>query len=117
MKEGKLVPEQVVIPLIEKRIKESDCRVNGWVLDGFPQTEAQINLLKSLRIRPSLVCMFEMPDTESLRRLHHRRIDPETGTIFDMDMAPPTEELVLSRLVEMQEDKEAVVKARLTHYT
>jgi len=33
--------------------------VNGWILDGFPQTDAQINLLKSLKIRPSLVCLFE----------------------------------------------------------
>ena len=59
MHDGQMVPESVVIPLIEQRIKQSDCRVNGWILDGFPQTEAQINLLKSLKIRPSLVCMFE----------------------------------------------------------
>ena len=36
LKEGKLVPESIIIPLIEHRIKQSDCRVNGWVLDGFP---------------------------------------------------------------------------------
>ena len=40
VKEGKLVPESIIIPLLEQRIKQSDCRVNGWVLDGFPQTEA-----------------------------------------------------------------------------
>lgn len=37
---GKLVPERIVIPLVEERLKRSDCRVNGWVLEGFPQSEA-----------------------------------------------------------------------------
>ena len=37
---GKLVPESIVIPLVEERLKRSDCRVNGWVLEGFPQSEA-----------------------------------------------------------------------------
>jgi adenylate kinase len=116
IKEGSLVPESVVIPLIEQRIKESDCRVNGWVLDGFPQTETQINLLKSLKIRPSLVCLFEQPEQESLRRLKNRKIDPNTGTIYDMDISPPADETVTSRLVELSEDNETVVKARMQHY-
>src|SRR4051794_16455251 len=51
---GNLVPDSIVLSLVEQRLKQSDCRVNGWILDGFPQTEAQINLLKSLKIRPSL---------------------------------------------------------------
>jgi len=34
--EGKMVPDEIVIPLIEKRLKESDCKVNGWVMEGFP---------------------------------------------------------------------------------
>jgi adenylate kinase len=59
MNDGKLVPESIIIPLVEQRLKQSDCRVNGWVLEGFPQNEAQINLLRSLKITPSLVCMFE----------------------------------------------------------
>lgn len=33
---GQLVPDQIVISLVEQRIKQSDCRVNGWILDGFP---------------------------------------------------------------------------------
>ncbi len=37
---GDMVPDTIVISLIEQRLKQSDCRVNGWILDGFPQTEA-----------------------------------------------------------------------------
>jgi adenylate kinase len=34
--EGKMVPDDIIIPLIEARIKQSDCKVNGWVMEGFP---------------------------------------------------------------------------------
>jgi adenylate kinase len=33
---GQMVPDTIVLPLVEERLKQSDCRVNGWILDGFP---------------------------------------------------------------------------------
>ena len=117
VKEGKLVPESIIIPLLEQRIKQSDCRVNGWVLDGFPQTEAQINLLRSLRVRPSLVCLFEQPESEIMRRLQHRRVDPETGHEYNVEIRAPEDPAVLARLVALPDDAEATVKARLAAYT
>ena len=97
---------------MEQRLKQSDCRVNGWVLDGFPQTDAQINLLKTLQIRPSLVCLFEQPEEESLRRLSNRRVDPATGLFYNLEINPPKDEATASRLIEMAEDKEEVVMKR-----
>lgn len=114
--DGKLVPESFIIPLIEQRLKQSDCRVNGWVLDGFPQSAAQINLLKSLKITPSLVCLFEQPENETLRRLTNRKIDPETGVIYNMEMAAPTDESVISRLTSVPDSNEANVKSRIAHW-
>jgi adenylate kinase len=83
------------------------------VLDGFPQTESQINLLKSLKIRPSLVCLFEQPEEESIRRLNNRRIDPQTGVYYNLEIQPPKDESVASRLIELYEDKDEVVKKRV----
>ena len=111
---GNLVPDSIVMPLLEQRMKQSDCRVNGWVLDGFPQTEAQINLLKSLKIRPSLVVLFEQTEEESVRRLTNRRIDPTTGTYYNLEIDPPRDEATGSRLIELVEDKKNVVKQRFT---
>lgn len=37
---GDSVPDEIMLRLIDTRLRQSDCRVNGWVLDGFPQTEA-----------------------------------------------------------------------------
>jgi len=53
------IPDEILLRLIDQRIRQSDCRLNGWVLDGFPETESQVNLLKSMRVKPSLVCIFE----------------------------------------------------------
>jgi len=36
------VPDNYVLPLVEQRLKQTDCKLNGWILDGFPSTEAQI---------------------------------------------------------------------------
>lgn len=110
------MPESIIIPLIEQRLKQSDCRVNGWVLDGFPQSEAQINLLKSLKITPSLVCLFEQPENETIRRLVNRKIDPETGIIYNMDIAPPYDEGILARLAALPDSNETNVKSRVAHW-
>ena len=37
---GTPVPDEIILRLIDARIRESDCRVNGWILDGFPETES-----------------------------------------------------------------------------
>jgi adenylate kinase len=108
------VPDSVVIPLVEQRLKQSDCRVNGWIMDGFPQSDPQINLLKSLKIRPSLVCMFEQPEEESIRRISNRRIDPTTGIYYNLEVFPPKDEATASRLIELLEDKERVVRQRFS---
>ena len=48
--EGEGVPDEILLRLVEERIRQSDCRVNGWIMDGFPETESQVNLLKSMRV-------------------------------------------------------------------
>ena len=56
---GKDIPDDVLLRIIDERINQSDCRVNGWVLDGFPQNEAQVNLVSSLNVKPSLVVILD----------------------------------------------------------
>jgi len=83
------IPDEILLRLIDQRIRQSDCRLNGWVLDGFPETESQVNLLKSMRVKPSLVCIFEQGVEESVRKLAQRRVDPLTGELFNMEISPP----------------------------
>ncbi len=99
MHDGKMVPESVISPLIINRLGESDCQVNGWVLDGFPQNEAQINLLKSMKLRPSHVFMLDQSEAAIVRRLSNRRIDPETGRVYNnVREFPPSDPEVAARL-------------------
>ena len=42
---GLAVPDEIINKLVGDRIQSSDCRVNGWVLEGFPKTKNQLNLL------------------------------------------------------------------------
>lgn len=78
--------------------------MNGWILDGFPQTEAQVNLLKSMRLKPSLVCIFEQQFDESVRRLSNRRLDPLTGELFNTEVNPPKSDSQAARLIQNKED-------------
>ena len=111
------VPDEIAIQIIEQRLKQSDCRVNGWILDGFPQTEAQVNLLKSMNLKPSLVCLFDQPETVSVQRLENRRIDPVTGAAYNLEASHMIDEAVSERLLEQPEDKPAIVKKRFEHWT
>ena len=113
--EGLDIPDEIINPLIEKRIKQSDCRVNGWVMEGFPYSKAQVNLLKALRIKPSMVFMFESSEDESARRLGNRRIDPTTGIVYNLEVNPPSDEATSSRLIEMVQDSDEVVRKQYSN--
>jgi len=56
---GDLFPDNIVNRHIEKRLKQSDCKVNGWIIDGFPNSKAQVNLLKAMRIKPTYCFVFD----------------------------------------------------------
>jgi adenylate kinase len=114
---GEPVPDEILLRLVDARIRQSDCRMNGWVLDGFPETESQVNLLKSMRVKPNLVCMFEQNVEESVRKLHNRRIDPMTGERFNVEVNPPKTNAQADRLIGLKEDEEECVKKRFEFWT
>lgn len=58
--------------------------------------------------------MFEQPEEESIRRISNRRIDPTTGIYYNLEVFPPKDEATASRLIELSEDKERVVRQRFS---
>ncbi len=99
----------------------SDCKVNGWILDGFPKTEGQINLLKQLKLTPTHVIIMEIDDEDAFSRLVCRKIDPVTGKnkilfkigfIYNTEEYLPEDDEILERLMGLDEDKHEVVKRR-----
>src|SRR5947207_328400 len=80
---GRLIPDEVVIRVVEARTSQDDCR-NGYVLDGFPRTAAQAEMLEGLaaRQRNKLVAILIDSDQELLeRRMVGRRSCPVCGEI------------------------------------
>lgn len=73
---GKLVPDALMVALIQDRVKAADC-VEGYILDGFPRTvpqaEALAEMLKSNGVTLDAVVYFEVSEADLLRRLEHRR--------------------------------------------
>lgn len=86
IKAGKGIPDEVYMREIRERMKQSDAVVNGWVVCGFPSTVDQIQLLRAEKVIPNLVCLFEQPFETSVARLGNRRIDPNTGQMFNLEV-------------------------------
>ena len=113
MEAGKLVPDEVIIGLIEDRLGLSDAS-NGVLFDGFPRTIPQAEALSEIT-EVSAVISIEVPDEEIVNRIVGRRMDPETGEIYHVSFKPPPPELA-SRLVQRKDDNENTVRMRLAAY-
>lgn len=85
--------------------------MHGYVLDGFPKTIEQIQLLENLKIQPTVIVILECPDEVTIERLSHRRIDPVTGLEYDINKANLPEE-VQKRLIPRPQDQRAALEKR-----
>ena len=116
MEAGKLVPDEVVIGLVEERIVQPDAS-GGFILDGFPRTVAQAEAL-DLKLQAqqaplSGVLQIDVPASLLLERAVLRRIDKRTGQIYHLKYSPPPAE---AELVHRADDREATVLKRLDEY-
>ena len=113
MESGQLVPDQVIIGLIEGRLNEPDAS-NGVLFDGFPRTIPQAEALAGIT-EVSAVISIEVPDEDIVNRIVGRRMDPETGEIYHVSFKPPPPE-VEGRLIQRKDDNEDTVRLRLAAY-
>jgi adenylate kinase len=81
-----MVPEAIVNQLVEQRLAQPDCRVNGFVLEGFPVNQSQLNHLTAMNANPSIIIQLDQTETEAVKRLSKRRIDPETGANYNINI-------------------------------
>lgn len=65
---GKLVPDAVVIEMVNERLKQDDCK-NGFILDGFPRTVPQAQALQEMGVEIDHVIDIEVPDETIMQRL------------------------------------------------
>eukprot|EP00331_Platyophrya_macrostoma_P033037 CAMPEP_0176444716 /NCGR_PEP_ID=MMETSP0127-20121128/23237_1 /TAXON_ID=938130 /ORGANISM="Platyophrya macrostoma, Strain WH" /LENGTH=452 /DNA_ID=CAMNT_0017830295 /DNA_START=17 /DNA_END=1375 /DNA_ORIENTATION=- len=113
---GELVPDDVVASLVTTRIQQPDCRVHGYILDGFPKTKHQLLLLEELKIQPALIIILEANDDLVYKRLANRRIDPVSGSIYDEEAARYLDPLITTRLFPVPNEKPEILQKRLSRW-
>lgn len=127
MNAGQLVPDEVVIGLVEERLAEPDAQ-QGFILDGFPRTVVQANALETLlkRLGTPLDAVVQIDVSRDLlvERATLRRTDKRTGQIYHLKYTPPPPDADLEHRADDQEDKvlrrldeyDALTAALLPHY-
>jgi adenylate kinase len=116
MDAGKLVPDSVVIGLVEERLQQADTQP-GFILDGFPRTVAQAealdSLLKRLGSALDFIVQIDVPRALLMERATLRRTDKRTGQIYHLKYSPPPSD---AELEHRADDQEETVKKRLDAY-
>ncbi len=107
MTEGKLIPDDVVINLIEQRITDK-----GFVLDGFPRTLNQAKMLGKIAAIDA-VLFFDLPDKEAVRRLSKRRQCRSCNRVYNEGASKC---VCGSQLYQRDDDKEEAIRERLKVY-
>jgi adenylate kinase len=120
---GDLVPDDLIFKVIEERLDSGEA-AGGFLLDGFPRTIGQAELLEQAldkRGRPLTgALLIDAPDEEVVRRLSGRRTCVKNGHVYHVEFDPPKREGVCdqdgSRLVQRDDDKPETIKNRLEVY-
>ncbi len=116
MDKGQLVPDHVVIALVEERLQEPDCQ-NGYILDGFPRTVDQAKALDGFATLDAVIDI-NLPDDFLIERLSGRRVCPKCGRSYHVELLQ--EKTVCeddgTPLIQRDDDKPATVLNRLKVY-
>ena len=124
MSAGKLVPDSLVLDLIEARLSKGDAK-NGAIFDGYPRTVAQAealdSLLNELGRQIDRVVSLEVPLDEIVERVTGRRVCLDCGQTYHVRYNPPPQngECIScggTKIVQRSDDTEEVVRKRYEEY-
>jgi adenylate kinase len=123
MERGELVPDEIVLGMVEDRIGQPDC-AHGFVFDGFPRTLRQADDLERIcrqyKLGCTIVLHMVVDPALLMRRLTGRRICKAGGHIYNIYERPPKKEGVCdidgSELIHRPDDSEGVIGERLHAY-
>lgn len=123
MDQGKLVPDELTVKILLDRVAKDDCK-NGYVLDGFPRTIPQANVLKEALAKQNdkidYAINVDVPDENIVRRMSGRRACVTCGATYHIEHVPPKTEGICdkcgSALILRDDDKPDTVLNRLKVY-
>ena len=116
---GKLVPDEVIIGIIQERLAEEDCK-NGYILDGVPRTIPQAEAMEEMGIVIDKALSIEVEDDVIVERMSGRRTCKNCSATFHVVNNPPKAEGICDfcggELGIRKDDAPETVKARLATY-
>ena len=119
MKAGDLVPDALIMGIMEKRLQEPDC-AKGFLLDGFPRTIPQAEAMKSAGVAIDFVLEIDVADSEIIERMGGRRVHLASGRTYHVKFNPPKvegkDDVTGEDLIQRDDDQEDTVKNRLKIY-
>ena len=121
MDQGLLVPDELTVKILLDRVSQPDCK-NGYVLDGFPRTIPQAEVLDKAELGESIdyAIDVDVPDENIVKRMSGRRACVSCGATYHVVHVPPKKEGICDRcgseLILRDDDKPETVKNRLDVY-
>lgn len=123
MDKGELVPDKIVLGLVEERVKQDDCK-KGFILDGFPrntaQAEALDKMLNAMGLPIDSALSVDVPKDDLMKRLTGRRTCKNCQQMYNVYYSPPKKDVVCDKcggeLFQRGDDKEDTIKKRLDVY-
>ncbi len=119
MDSGSLVPDEVVLDLVQERVSQADC-ARGFILDGVPRTLAQAQALEARGIHIDHVVSIEIDDDVIVGRMTGRRVCGSCGATYHIVANPPKSEGICDQcagaLVIRKDDARETVLHRLEVY-
>ena len=118
---GHLVSDEIMVGVVDERLNESDTTKRGYILDGFPRTEAQARALSTITSdRPlDVVLNLEVREEFVLDRITKRRVCSSCGHIYSVDNPPKVGwicDVDGGQVVQRDDDTVDAVRKRLDLY-
>ncbi len=116
---GELVPDGIVVEMVQERLKEKDCE-NGYILDGFPRTVSQAEIMDQLSIAVDLVLEIYVDEEIIVKRLSGRRECKPCGITYHVTDNPPKKEGICdvcgAPLTRRDDDVPEIIRNRIKVY-
>ncbi len=117
MVQGKLIPDALMVKVLENRLKKPDCK-KGCILDGFPRTLVEAKALEK-KAQIDMIIEIKISDKEAIKRIE-QRVSCKCGAVYNLKTTPPQKKGVCDRchekLFKREDDYAAAIKRRIAEY-